>query len=103
MKLKHGVSIAGCNKEILVAKDIADKLWLQHGRELVITAGTETPKVHMENSRHAYGDALDMRIKYFDVEVRTMIAETLQATLFTISDRYYVKLHKGSHIHVQWK
>jgi len=102
VKLKHGVSIAGCNKEILVAKDVAEKLWKTNGQELVITAGTETPAVHKENSRHAYGDALDLRIKYFNVEVQVEVAEKLQAILFTISDRYYVKLH-GSHIHVQWK
>jgi len=101
MKLKHGVSIAGSQPEIITARKIADVLWQEHGQELVVTAGTETPEKHMEGSKHAEGLADDYRVRYFDKPTRIIVVGKFKMRLRFVSKYYQVILH-ARHMHVEY-
>lgn len=101
MKLKHGVSIAGLNIEVKIAHAIATVIYKDNGQELVVTAGTEKVETHKEDSRHAYGDAIDTRIYYFLSERAKVVADEIRRQLGILSVHYSVIL-EDDHIHIQW-
>lgn len=95
MKTKDGVKLAGLEfimREVLIE---ADKIWTEHGQELVVTSTTES--VHSATSLHYYGLAVDFRTKYFDDLVKQKVYKAL---LKKLGDKYIVVL-EPTHIHVQ--
>ena len=101
MKLKHGISIVGSSPEIIVARKVAGILWGNHDQELVVTAGTEKPELHKEDSLHAEGKAEDYRVRYFDEATRIIIHGQLVIRLGYISKHYQVIL-ETNHMHVEY-
>jgi hypothetical protein len=95
MKIKSGVQILGLKPEILIALMVAEKIWSNHGQELVITSGTDGK--HSENSRHYIGMAVDLRTRYFSESEKTIVTMDLQREL----EGFKVILHK-THIHIQY-
>ena len=75
-------------------------IWDYFGHELVMTAGTENPKEHMENSRHAYGDAVDGRTRYFMPDIQNVIEQELKNKLKIIGN--YTVIFHDNHAHVQY-
>lgn len=96
MKIKDGASIQGVNIKIRPALIAADRIWKEHGQELVITAGLDG--AHSAGSLHYYGLALDMRTRYFDVGTKQLVADKLKTSLGPDFD---VVVH-NSHIHVEY-
>lgn len=96
MKLKHGVSLVGLQlqmREVLIA---ANKIWVKHGQELVVTCGPGG--THGAASLHPYGYAVDLRTRYFDTSEYIIIASELSIEL---GNKYDVIVHH-SHIHVEY-
>lgn len=75
---------------------IADSLWKNEGKELVITSALDG--THSAGSYHYYGYALDIRTRYFTKEVAQNLAEELQILL----GKPYTVIFEGNHIHVQF-
>jgi hypothetical protein len=96
MKIKENASIQGLNIKMRPVLIWADKIWEEHGQELVITAGLDG--AHSAGSLHYYGLALDLRTRYFDAETKHLVYAKLKSSL---SRDYDVILH-GSHIHVEY-
>ena len=96
MKIKEGASIQGLDIRMRSALIAADKLWITHGHELVITSGLDGE--HSAGSLHYYGLAVDFRTRYFDVMCQRRISKTLGLEL---GNNFDVILHK-SHIHVEY-
>lgn len=100
MKLKDGVIIAGLKpvmRKVLIA---AEKIWLAHGQELVITSGLEG--AHSAGSYHYYGYALDFRTRYFSEADKDRVFQTLKKHLTEEFSSYKVIQHK-THVHVHWE
>jgi len=79
----------------------ADRIWKNHGKELVVTSGMDG--THSAGSYHYYGYALDFRSFYFknDKECE-QVAQELRDVL---GKAFYVKYEKvltGAHIHCHY-
>lgn len=97
MKVKdETVNIWGLQKEMRPVLKTADKLWKDHGEELVITSARDG--VHSAGSLHYYGLAVDLRTHYFSLADQHKIMQDLQNAL---GHDYDVIFHK-SHIHVEY-
>jgi len=96
MKIKDGVSMVGIQKAMRPVLINADAIWRTHGHELVITAvcGGE----HSAGSLHYYGEAVDLRTRYFGKDQTRAVAAVLRDA---IGSDYDVVVHK-SHIHVEY-
>ena len=97
MKIKRGASLAGLHlsmREVLV---MADRIWKEHGKELVITCGTDG--THSAGSLHYYGYALDLRSKYFSQATKDQAVAKLGQQL---GFDYDVIAHK-THVHVEFQ
>jgi hypothetical protein len=97
MKVKEGVILNGLKIEMRKVLVLAEKLWMDNGHELVITAGLDG--VHSAGSLHPFGYALDFRINYFDIETIKRIDEKMKNEL---GEDYDVVLH-STHIHVEYQ
>ena len=64
MKLKPGASLDGAQPVLLDGLSRLDALWLKHGMELTVTAGTDGK--HMAGSKHYDGLAADLRFPLRD-------------------------------------
>lgn len=98
MKLKEEVSLQNLKIEMRVVLVHADKMWRELGHELVITSGTEEQEKHWAGSLHRFGYAVDLRIRYFDIETQKRIAVALQ----TVLGSAYTVIYEPTHIHVQF-
>ena len=99
MQIKEGVSISGCNSEILVAAiTIIDPVFKEFGEEGVITSGTEKHKHSAKRSRHYRGDALDWRHRFFVWSVKTKVLEELKKRL----GKHFVVVLESSHFHIHF-
>ncbi len=96
MNIKKGVSLQGLKPEILIALMIAEQIWVDSKRELVITAGTDGK--HSKTSRHYIGMAVDLRTRYFTAAVKKSVVKALKRSL---GIEYIVVAHK-THIHIQY-
>lgn len=96
MKIKNGVVLAGLKIEMRPVLIKADKIWKNAGQELVITAGLEGE--HSAGSLHYYGDAVDLRTRYFGGDTKREVAASLKKEL---GSEYDVIVHK-THIHVEY-
>lgn len=96
MKTKPGVIIAGLKIEMRKVLMVADKIWKEHGQELVITSGLDG--VHSPGSLHPYGYALDLRSRYFVKARCPLVVVDLKEQL---GNDYDVIVH-STHIHVEY-
>ena len=96
MKLKDGVILAGLRIEMRHALMTADRIWRQHGQELVITAGLDG--AHSAGSLHYYGLAIDCRTRYFSVGDKQLVVNALKRSL---PEEFDIVSHE-THIHIEF-
>ena len=70
MKTKPGASLEGAQPVLLDGLAKLDALWLKHGMELIVTAGTDGK--HRVGSLHYLGLAADLRFPLRD-EIRAAL------------------------------
>ena len=101
MKIKSGVILAGLHLKMRPALLNADRIWWEHGQELVVTSGLEGE--HSAGSWHYYGLAVDFRTRYFEDDVKQQVFEALVKSL--LDDDNFTVVFKASppHIHVQYE
>jgi hypothetical protein len=97
MKMKDDVILAGLDIRMRIVLITADKVWKQHGQELVITSGLDG--CHSAGSLHPYGYALDLRIRYFIT--KTKQSQVCNALREALPEGYQVIQH-SSHCHVEF-
>jgi hypothetical protein len=97
MKIKANVIMQGLRKCMRPVMIEAERIWRDHGQELVITAALDG--THSAGSLHYYGEALDLRTRYFidGGEINTVARKLRDA----LGSEYDVVVHK-SHIHVEY-
>lgn len=96
MKIKEGANISGISLKLRPALIAADKLWKEHGEELVVTSGLDG--THSAGSLHYYGLAVDFRTRYWDTEEQRIVGQELREVL---GEDYDVIVH-STHIHVEY-
>ena len=96
MKIKSGVSVLGLKPEILVALQVAERIWSDYGHVLVLTSGTEGD--HQYNSDHYKGLAVDLRNRFFTGEQKVMVTNDLRESL---GSEFSVIVHY-THIHISY-
>jgi len=97
--IKEGASIAGCRAEILIAYiSVITQVFRDHGKDAVITSGTEEYKHSVKRSRHYSGDALDIRSRWFDASEKSAILMQLQNKL----GKDFVVLLESNHFHIHY-
>ena len=97
MKIKEGVILAGLDIKMRPVLIKADRIWFEHGQELVVTSGLEG--THSAGSLHYYGLALDFRTRYFDD--KQVVEDVYDILSRSLSVNYDVVLH-STHIHVEY-
>lgn len=99
MLLKDGVNLSGISYPMLLALAEAEFLWLTRGsRPEGVTITSANDGVHMENSLHFSGNAVDLRSRYFSEAGKRDIASNLQVIL---GEDYDVVV-ETDHIHVEY-
>ena len=97
MRIKSGAKVNGMRTEILLAINIADKIWSHHNQELVITEVTGAK--HGNGSLHYIGCAFDGHTRYFTDQEKELVAKDLRDALV---NQYDVIVEK-THIHVEYQ
>lgn len=96
MKIKPGAQIAGLDIRMRPALIIADRIWREHGQELVVTSGLDGE--HSAGSLHYYGLALDFRSRYFSPEEKAKVVRALRERL----PHGLEVVEHATHIHVEY-
>lgn len=99
MEIKKCANIQNIDIRMRPVLIAADKIWRNHGQELVVTAGLDG--VHSAGSLHYYGLALDFRTRYFDEATRERVAEELKKA-FGKTGLFYDVVSHSTHIHVEY-
>ena len=103
MRFKHGTKGLGFHPSMRAANMAAERVWQNHGRELVITCPPETDDyAHSKHSWHWYGCAVDYRTRYWSPAEITVVADDLRRELLKVSPRYQVVVERN-HIHVEYE
>ena len=97
MKLKSGVRILGIRPEIAFIMPAVQKVYDDHGTELVITSVTDGK--HSRGSLHYAGAALDLRTRDTSRETAKRITAALKKAL---GDDFDVVLERD-HIHMEYQ
>lgn len=104
MIIKKGANLAGLNLVMRKVLILADKIYDQFNKELVITGGLDG--THSPGSFHYYGFALDLRIRdpetgidFFD---EATLAKVVMELKNQLGDEYFVYLEK-THIHIHYR
>ena len=99
MKLKNGVNPFGIKPELLLALNIADRVWLDHGQELVVTSLNDSR--HSRTSLHYAGCAADLRTRYFSENEKVIVADELRQALGGNKD--FDVIVESTHIHIEYQ
>ena len=104
MDIKSGAILAGLNPVMRAVLREADRIWQDHGKELMVTEGLGG--THSAPSWHYYGLALDLRTKYFSLEVSKTVHRELKAALPEYDIVHHIKkdnngVEYSSHIHAE--
>lgn len=96
MRLKNGVKLLGIKPELLCGLLIANRIWKEHGKTLVVTSVVDGK--HSPKSAHYKGFAADLRTRYFSIEKKKIVAMQLQDEL---GDDFDVVL-EDTHMHLEY-
>jgi len=97
MKLKTSVKATGLKPELLIALMVADTIYKDNGKDLVITSLVDSK--HSRHSRHYLGMAADLRTRYFDAETLDKVVKKLKQAL----GKDFLVLKEKTHIHLSYK
>lgn len=95
MKIKTGAVIVG-NSIIDKMLDIGQRVYENHGKELVVTSGIDG--THGPGSMHPFAKALDFRTNFFAYREIGVVAKDLQNKL---GPDYDVVVEKD-HLHIEY-
>lgn len=101
MRLKKDVSLDGLHVSMRSVIPLVENICHKHGKESVITSGTEGfigDGVHSLGSYHYYGMALDYRTRFFSDGMALDVAAEIRNKL----GRKYAVVFEGTHIHIQY-
>ncbi len=96
MRLKNNVRLKGLQPQILIAVMVANDVYRQHGKELVITSVNDSK--HGTNSIHYKGNAVDLRTHYFDNQERLEVYREIKSRLIVDFD----VVLENNHIHIEY-
>ena len=100
MRLKDDtVRIQGIRTELLFAIMVADEIYKNHGKELVITSGSEFSTRHSTTSLHYSGSAVDLRTNYF----RSGEVDIVRAEIKERLGRDFDVVIESTHIHLEYQ
>ena len=98
MRLKKNVNPIGIQAELLLALIIAERVYDEHGTELVITSLNDS--YHSWTSLHYNGCAADLRVRDFPPSVKHAdVAEQIKSRL----TKDYDVIAEANHIHIEWQ
>lgn len=97
MILKRGVRVGGLRPELLLAIVVANDVYTNYGKELVITSVVDGK--HKVGSTHYSGCGVDLRTRYFKEDDKKEVADEIRKNL---TDDYFVLL-ESDHIHLHYK
>lgn len=98
MRLKEDVLPTRLCPEILLALQVADSVYRNHGQELVITSLNDSK--HSRSSLHYVGHAADLRTRYFSEEQIPLVVQELKESL---GGGDYDVIFEGDHIHLEYQ
>jgi hypothetical protein len=98
MRLKSSVGLRGLQPELIPAMIIASEVYRELGFDFVLTSVTDSQEVHMKNSLHPKGYAMDVRTRNVPTEKHQALATELATR---IGPQYDVVL-ESDHIHVEF-
>jgi len=93
----HSVNSNGIRPELVLALFIADQVYSDNGKNLVITSLNDSQ--HSKTSLHYSGAAADLRINYFNKSESMKVVRDLRTRL---NDDYDVILEED-HIHLEFQ
>jgi len=93
---KKDVVLHGLDSRMYSAIHKASRIWIRHGRMLVVTSGLDGR--HKDGSLHYVGLAVDFRAKYFIPATRSNVTRELRRSL---GDDFQV-IGEKHHIHVEY-
>ncbi len=96
MRLKSSVKVKDLQPQILLAVMVANDVYRQHGKELVITSCNDSR--HGENSIHYKGNAVDIRTRYFEHQEKLEVCREIQKRLIADFD----VVVESNHIHIEY-
>lgn len=96
MRLKPGVKLAGVKTEIMFAVLVADQVYREVGKDVVITSVTDG--THSANSLHYKGLAVDLRTSYLTEQEKKFAVEQLKVRLGAEFD----VVLESTHIHIEF-
>lgn len=98
MKIKDGASLQGLQIQMRPVLVAAEKIWKEHGQELVVTSGTDSE--HSAGSLHYYGYAVDLRTRYF---TRDQIISVFRDLSLHLQNKGFILILHKTHIHVEYR
>jgi hypothetical protein len=98
MKLKRGVKIQGLDPRMRVALVIAGQVYRKYGKELVVTSALDGS--HTAGSLHWFGQAVDLRIRFWPRKTATKVRDEIEKRLYKVSGLFDVIL-ESDHIHLE--
>jgi hypothetical protein len=104
MRIKDSsVSIHGLRPEMLFALQVANGVYQQYGRELVITSGAEPGTHHSSQSLHYSGCAVDLRTRELTVSGHIICDQIAQRLGVDFDVIYESPGSPGEHIHLEYQ
>lgn len=99
IQYKRGVIFENMHPYIYNAIPRIELIIKKYGVPLVITSGKDG--IHIKDSLHYYGRAVDIRTRQIDVSNRNIFADKVLRTLLDVHEGYDVLL-KPTHLHVEF-
>ena len=99
MQIKNGVILSGLDIHMQPVLKAADRVWRDHGQELVVTSGLEG--THSAGSLHYYGRALDFRTRFWERSEQEEVLKEMTTILEDTEYEYDLILH-STHLHVEY-
>lgn len=97
MILKQGVKLTNLQPQLLVAFIVANDVYKNHYKELVITSCDDS--THGKTTLHGKGCAFDCRTSFFSIDEAIRVANEIRAK---IDDDFDVIFEKD-HIHIEFQ
>jgi len=98
MKLKRGVRIHGIRPEIVLALQVAEKVYDQYGYVMTITSVIDSK--HSTASLHYVGAAVDLRIR--NLSSKSIAQSIVNEIKTNLGDDFDVVL-ESNHIHIEFQ
>ena len=99
IQVKAGVDLRGIGTEILLGVTILDAVFAAHGAKLLITSCRDSK--HMEKSKHAIGDAVDIRLASRWVTTANIDLTVLNEARAALGDQFDLVL-ESDHYHCEF-